>query len=261
MPLLLTEIDQRGVACLSLNNPERHNVFDDCLIGELTAELQRLAGHSQVRVVVLTAIGKSFSAGADLNWMRRMADYTHSENLRDAMALADLLETLNTMPQPTLARVQGAAFGGGVGLVAACDIALASDRASFCLSEVKLGLIPAVISPYVLAAIGERQARRYMLTAERFTAAEALRIGLIHQLCAADELAQETERICRQLLQNGPQALRETKRLIRDVAGKPIDHPLRALTAERIASARASDEGRAGLSAFLHKQAPSWLKE
>lgn len=261
MNRLLTDIDERGCTTLTLNNPEQHNAFDDRMIAELTAALLKLKDNPQVRVVILAANGKSFSAGADLNWMRRMADYTQEENIQDALALAKLMKTLNELPQPTIARVQGAAFGGGVGLVAACDIAIASERSSFCLSEVKLGLIPAAISPYVIMAIGPRQARRYFLTAERFSAAEALRIGLLHQLCPEADLVSTCEQICHQLLQNGPQALGEAKRLIRDVAGRSVDGELIQLTAERIAAIRASDEGREGLSAFLDKQKPSWIKE
>ncbi|MDT8421448.1 MAG: enoyl-CoA hydratase/isomerase family protein [Desulfuromonadales bacterium] len=261
MKRLLTDIDKLGCATLTLNNPQQHNAFDDRLIAELTMALRELRENPQVRVILLAANGRSFSAGADLNWMRRMADYSPEENVQDALALAELMRTLNETPQPTIALVQGAAFGGGVGLVAACDIAIASERSSFCLSEVRLGLIPAVISPYVLMAIGQRQARRYILTAERFSAAEALRIGLVHQVCAEADLARTATELCRQLLQNGPQALNEAKRLIREVAGRNVDSGLLEMTAVRIATIRASVEGREGLSAFLAKQQPSWFKE
>lgn len=261
MNRLLTAIDERGCATLTLNNPEQHNAFDDRMIADLTAALLKFKDNPLVRVILLTANGKSFSAGADLNWMRRMADYSQQENVRDALALAELMRVLNELPQPTIALVHGATIGGGVGLVAACDIAIAADRSSFCLSEVKLGLIPAVISPYVIMAIGARQARLYFLTAERFTAAEALRIGLVHQLCPESELSKFGEQLCHQLLQNGPEALKEAKRLIREVAGRTIDSDLIDLTADWIAAIRASDEGREGLTAFLDKRKPSWIKE
>ena len=185
---ILTEIREDGVATVTLNRAEVHNAFNDTVIADLTGVLRRLGDDDKVRAVVLRAEGKSFSAGADLGWMQRMAGYGHAENLADAGALAELMRVLNFLPKPTVARVQGAAFGGGVGLVACCDIAIASDAASFSLSEVRLGLIPAVISPYVVAAIGERAARRYFLTAERFDADEALRIGLVHQVVPADQL-------------------------------------------------------------------------
>ncbi len=261
MRRLQTEIDAQGCAILRLNNPEQHNAFDDRLIAGLTAELIRLREDHRVRLVVLAANGKSFSAGADLNWMRRVGDYTLDENVQDALGLAELMRTLNELPKPTIALVHGAAYGGGVGLVAACDIAIGSERASFCLSEVKLGLIPAVISPYVLAAIGERAARRYFLTAERFTAEEALRIGLLHQLVPAEQLEQTCADLCRQLLQNGPHALDEAKELIREVVNRPIDENLIEMTAERIAAIRATDEGREGLNAFLQKRKPYWTKD
>lgn len=258
---LQTSIDRRGVATLCLNRPKLHNAFDDQLIAEMTATLGRLGEDPQVRLVLLSATGKSFSAGADLNWMRRMADYSREENLADAQALAELMRRLNELPQPTIALVQGPAIGGGVGLVAACDIVIASEQARFCLSEVKLGLIPAVISPYVIAAIGARQARRYFLSAELFDAAEALRIGLAHRLCPAAELTEHGDRLCRQLLQNGPLALSAAKQLIAEVAERPIDEALIHMTAERIASIRATEEGREGLNAFLDKRKPSWVKE
>jgi methylglutaconyl-CoA hydratase len=261
MRRLQTEIDDRGCATLRLNNPEQHNAFDDRLIAELTAALVRLGENQQVRTVTLAASGKSFSAGADLNWMLRVADYSLEENINDALALAELMKTLNELPQPTIALVQGPAFGGGVGLVAACDIALASRRASFCLSETRLGLIPAVISPYVLAAIGGRAARRYFLTAERFSADEALRLGLVHQVTDEDQLQNAGELLCRQLLQNGPQAISAAKQLINSVCGRPIDQELIEMTAQRIAAIRATDEGREGLRAFLAKRQPNWNKE
>lgn len=257
---LLKTVDDLGRATLTLNRPAQHNVFDDQLISTLHATLRELNADPQVRVVCLRGAGRSFSAGADLNWMRRMAEYTHAENLADAVALTELMQTLNTLAKPTLALVQGAAFGGGVGLVAACDLALATPDASFCLSEVKLGLIPAVISPYVIAAMGARAARRYFLTAERFDAERARQLGLIHEVVAATELDHQADLLTRQLLANGPQALVAAKQLVADVAGRPIDSDLLADTAQRIATLRASDEGREGLAAFLAKRPPAWLK-
>lgn len=260
MKNLLTQIDPRGVATLTMNNPERHNAFDDLLIAELTREFRRLDADPQVRVVVLAANGKSFSAGADLNWMRRMADYSATENLADARALAELMRTLNELSKPTIALVQGPVYGGGVGLVACCDMALASPRAKFCLSEVRLGLIPAVISPYVVEAIGSRAARRYFLTAEIFSAAEALRLGLLHEIVDEEQLAESGSALCQQLLNNGPQALTAAKKLIVAVGKGPIDQVMIAETAERIAGIRAGAEGKEGLGAFLEKRKPSWVK-
>ncbi len=257
---LLTTIDDLGRATLTLNRPELHNAFDDQLIADMTRILQGFANDSQVRLVILAAAGKSFSAGADLGWMQRMADYSHAENLADAEALANLLRTLNDLPKPTIALVQGAAYGGGVGLVAACDLVLATPKASFCLSEVKLGLIPAVISPYVVAAIGSRAARRYCISAERFSVERALQLGLVHELVAMDELTTEADRLSRLLLKNGPQAMAAAKKLVADVANHPLDSELIAETAERIATTRASDEGREGLAAFLEKRRPNWTK-
>jgi methylglutaconyl-CoA hydratase len=261
-PTILTHIDDRGIATLTMNRPDRHNAFDDALIAALTAELTRLEGNDGVRAVQLTGSGRSFSAGADLGWMRRMADYDREKNLRDAQGLAVLMQTLNGLARPTIALVQGAAFGGGVGLVACCDIALATRRATFCLSEVKLGLFPAVISPYVIAAIGPRACRRYFLTAEPFDAVEACRLGLVHEVVEDDAaLLQRGRMLVDQLLKNGPGAMAGAKRLITAVAGQPLDDGLIADTAGRIADQRASAEGREGLAAFLEKRSPAWVKE
>ena len=259
-PTLRTHIDNHGRATLTMNRPELHNAFDDILIADMTARLRDLEGDPAVRLVILAASGKSFSAGADLGWMRRMADYSHEQNLADAAGLAELMRTLDTLSKPTIALVQGAAYGGGVGLVACCDIALATRRASFCLSEVKLGLIPAVISPYVVAAIGPRAARRYFLSAEVFDASEAYRLGLVHE-CVADEaeLAVLAERIGTQLLKNGPAAVGAAKKLVARVSRGILDDEMIADTAARIADIRAGAEGREGLSAFLDKRAPSWI--
>ena len=254
----VTHVDERGVATLTMNRPEVHNAFDDALIAALTEELRRLGGDERVRVVVLAGAGKSFSAGADLNWMRRMAGYSRAENYEDSMNLALLMATLNGLRKPTVARVHGAAFGGGVGLVACCDIAVASEAAAFCFSEAKLGLIPAAISPYVVNAIGERHARRYFLTAERFDAEEARRIGLVHEVAAPEELDARVEAVCQALLQNGPRAMAEAKQLAQDVARGRIDQYMVEDTARRIADIRVSEEGQEGLSAFLEKRKPGW---
>ncbi len=249
-----------GIATLTLNRPERHNAFDDRLIAEIGLTLARLADDDTVGVVMLAAAGNSFSAGADLDWMRRMAGYHRAENEADALRLAEMMRALDTLPKPTIALVHGAAYGGGVGLVAACDIAIAAESASFCLSEVRLGLIPAVISPYVLAAIGRRAARRYMLSAERFDAREAHRIGLVHGVVAAPALDAAGVALARTLLDNGKEAMADTKRLIAEVADRPVDAALMALTAHRIAAARARAEGAEGLAAFLEKRAPAWRR-
>ncbi|MFL6579290.1 MAG: enoyl-CoA hydratase/isomerase family protein [Burkholderiales bacterium] len=254
---LQTELNA-GVATVRMNRPDVHNAFDDALIAALTGELRRLEQLPAARVVVLAANGQSFSAGADLNWMRRMAGYSHDENLKDALALAGLMRVLDGMKKPTIAKVQGAAFGGGVGLVACCDIAIASTQASFSLSEVRLGLIPSVISPYVIAAIGERAARRYFLTAERFDAAEAKRIGLVHEVVAGGELDQTVANMIGHLLKGGPKALAAAKQLIVDVGRRPMDDHLAMETARRIAAIRVDSEGREGIAAFVEKRAPDW---
>ena len=257
--ILLTDIFG-GRATLTLNRPDVHNAFGDALIARLTSELQALDSNPDVRAVVLAASGKSFSAGADLKWMQRMADYTEAENLADAQAMAKMMKTLNGLSKPTIARVQGAAFGGGVGLIACCDMAIASEAARFTISEVKLGLIPAVISPYVVAAIGERQARRYVLSAERFDALEAERIGLVHAVVAAEDLDAAVNDLVQAIGSNGPQAVAEAKKMIAYVARRPADDALIAETASRIARIRVSEEGREGLSAFLEKRKPGWDK-
>jgi len=256
---LLTATRDR-VRFITLNRPERHNAFDDSLIAELTGAFQDAAADPAVRVVVLDSVGKSFSAGADLDWMRRMAGYDHQRNLADARALADLMRTIESCPKPTIAVVQGAAYGGGVGLVACCDMAVASGHALFCLSEVKLGIIPAVISPYVVRAIGGRAARRYFQTAETFTASKAAELGLVSEVAPADGLIEQRDRWIAQLLVNGPQAMAAAKDLAVQAAERPLDDSLRGWTAERIASLRASDEGREGIAAFLERRKPSWIE-
>ena len=257
----LFRIERRagGVVWLTLDRPEIHNAFDDRLIAALTEELTRLGGDPAARVVVLTGAGKSFSAGADLNWMRRTATYGEAENMTDARALARLMQTLNELPKPTVARVNGAALGGGTGLVACCDIVVASERATFGTTEVRLGLIPSVIGPYVLAAVGPRQARRLMLTGERIDAAEAARLGLVHEVVPAGELDGAIERVVNELLKNGPAALAAAKHLIRDLSGRPIDAALLDDTARRIARLRATAEAQEGVGAFLEKRPPAWL--
>lgn len=256
---ILTEVDG-AVGILTLNKPERHNAFDDVLIAEITAGLRELEQNEQVRVVVLSATGKSFCAGADLDWMKRAAGYTPEESLADARRLAGLMATLNDLGKPTVARVHGPAYGGGVGLIAACDIAVATYDALFALTEVKLGIVPAVISPYVIAAIGERYSRRYMLSAERFSSAEAYRIGLLHEIApGVEQLDESIGKILDSLLKNGPRAQSECKQLIRTVSGAAIDDTLREETVQRIARVRASPEGKEGLSAFLEKRKPAWV--
>ena len=258
--LVSVAVDVRGVATLTLNRPQVYNAFDDRLIAALMHELRELEHNAHVRVAVLAAEGKSFSAGADLNWMQRMAKYSEADNIRDAVALANLMRVLDTMSKPTVARVQGAAFGGGVGLVACCDIACASSAAVFCLSEVRLGLIPAVISPYVIAAMGQRNARRYFLTAERFDAQEALRIGLVHTVVDPAQLDATLTQMIDELLKGGPHAIAEAKDLIASVSNRPVDQALAEDTAARIARIRVSSEGQEGTNAFLEKRAPGWTK-
>lgn len=248
----------RGVGYITLTRPEIHNAFDDKLIGELTEAFSAMENNPEVEVVVLRAEGKSFSAGADLNWMRRMADYSWEENYQDSQALATLMNAIYGMSKTTICQVQGAAFGGGVGLVACCDIVIASERASFCLSEVKLGLIPAVISPYVVKAMGERQAQRYFTTAERFKADKAAEFGLVHEVVSEDLLVEKTNEIITTLLSNGPQAVKAAKDLIRAVANQTIDQSLMDETARRIADIRASEQGKEGLNAFLEKRTADW---
>lgn len=257
MSALVISLDQRGVATLTLNRPEVHNAFDDALIAELNDAIDRFRAHPDVRILVLRAEGKSFSAGADLGWMKRMAACTREENLADAQELERLMHSLHAFPKPTIAIVQGAAFGGAVGLVSCCDIAIASDNASFSLSEAKLGLAPAVISPFVIATIGARQAGRYFLTAERFTAARALDMQLLHEVVAVEELPAAADRLINTLLDNGPIALMACKALIRQVA-PASDDELRDYTTTLIASLRTSQEGQEGLTAFFEKRAPAW---
>jgi methylglutaconyl-CoA hydratase len=255
---VISEVDERGVATVTLNRPEVHNAFDDVLINSLTETFTRLGTDDSIRAVILASTGKSFCAGADLNWMKRMAGYSYEQNLNDANALANMLHTLNTLPKPTIARVQGAAFGGAVGLVACCDIAIGSKMSKFCLSEVKLGLIPATISPYVIQAIGERNARRYFTTAEVFSSRRARRIGLLSESVTEEELDSTINSLLEHILKNGPNAVSAAKQLIADVANRVPDEALRNMTSERIANTRVSSEGQEGLGAFLQKRRPNW---
>lgn len=256
---ITTEIDL-GVGIITLNRPDRHNAFDDAAIAELSDAIERMGADPAVRVLVMSSSGKSFCAGADLNWMKRVAGYSSEENLRDARALAEMLRRLAQCPKPTIARIQGAAYGGGVGLISCCDVAIATFDSQFALTEVKLGIIPAAISPHVVAAIGERYARRYMLTAERFSAAEAYRIGLLHEMVSDDEALDEAVgEVVDALLNNGPVALAECKALLAAVAWKPLTPEVIEDTAQRITRVRASDEGREGLTAFLEKRKPNWI--
>lgn len=257
------EINERGVATITLNRPEVHNAVNEVLIGELHDAVSSLADNDSARVIVLRGAGKSFSAGADLNWMKKAAGYSLAENEADAMRLSDMLQALNSIPKPVLALVQGAAMGGGVGLVACADIVIATGSAKFALTEVRLGLIPATIGPFVVAAIGQRQARRFFLTGERFAGETACEIGLIHEV-VDDEAALEARagEIITDLLAGGPDAVNAAKKLVFAVsgasAGREVTDDLRRNTAERIAARRDSDEGREGINAFLEKRNPNW---
>ena len=247
-----------GVARLTLNRPDVRNAFDDRLISLLHRSFVDIENDKTIRVVILAGNGPAFCAGADLNWMKRMAGYGYDENLADARALAGMLAALDRMPMPTIARVHGAVFAGGTGLVAACDIAVGTPEAKFCLSEARLGLSPATISPYVIRAMGEREARRYFLTAEVFDAAEALRIGMLSIL--TQKLDETIDALVRHLLAGAPEAMAKIKDLIRAVANRPVNAALVAETAKRIAEIRVSPEGREGIAAFLEKRKPSWAR-
>jgi len=255
---LQTQLHQ-GIALIWLNRPAVRNAMNDTLIAELTDAFERAGEDDEVRAIMLAGQGSAFCAGGDLDWMKRARQFTPEENRADAAKLARLLRIIYEHPKPVVARVHGPAFAGGLGLVAACDIAVASTDAKFCLSEVKLGLIPAMISPYVIRAMGEAMARRYFLTAEVFEGAEAYRIGLVHEICVPDELDGTVNALLGHLVQGGPAALGEAKKLIREVAGRPIDDALAADTAARIAAVRASDEGQEGIAAFFEKRRPSWV--
>jgi methylglutaconyl-CoA hydratase len=250
---------QGHVATVALNRPEVRNAFNDEVIAELAEAFTRLGEAPEVRAIVLMAEGPAFCAGADLNWMRRMADYTREENLADAEKLAFMLRTLYECPKPTIARVQGDVYAGGLGLVACCDMAVAVETAQFCVSEVKLGLIPATISPYLIRAMGARAAHRYFLTAERFGAAEAHRLGLVHEVVAAEGLDAAVAGLVAALTANSPNAVRECKALVQHVAGRDITRLLIDHTVKGIADIRASDEGKEGVQSFLQKRKAGWL--
>jgi methylglutaconyl-CoA hydratase len=258
---ILLTADARGIATLTLNRPEKHNAFDEQLIAELTAAFGKLAADPALRAVVLRANGPNFCAGADIDWMRRMAGQGRAENLRDAEAMAGMFRTIDAMPVPVIARVQGAALGGGCGLICLCDIAVASTDATFAFSEVRLGIIPATIGPYVLRVIGTRAARRWLLTGERFGAPRAREIGLVHEVVDEAGLDDVVNVLLEGLIKSGPEAVRAAKQLIRELHGRDIDDELIAMTCERIADIRASAEGREGLAAFLEKRLPAWMKQ
>jgi methylglutaconyl-CoA hydratase len=251
---------QNGIGVIWMSRPEVRNAFNETMIAELTQAFQDADADESIRAVVLAGHGPAFCAGADLNWMKKMSGYSLKENRADAMGLATMMNTIYMMKKPTVARVHGPAFAGGMGLVAACDIAIAAQEAEFCLSEVKLGLTAATISPYVVAAIGERHARRYFLSAERFTAAEAFRIGLVHDLATMEELDASVNALLAHLLSASPAAIAASKELIRAVARAPIDEKMIADTAARIAAARASADGKEGIRSFLEKRKPAWTR-
>ena len=262
MANVLVERDERGVATVTLNRPEKHNAFNDQVIGEIQEAFAEVGGDDRVRVVLLAANGKSFCAGADTNWLKASINLSEQENFDDAYEIARMLRVVDTVPKPTVALVQGAVMGGGAGLVAACDMAVAVADAFFAMSEVRLGLIPAAVSPYVVAAMGVREARRYFLTAERFSAAEALRIGFVHEV-VADRAALESarDRIVGQLLGCSPGAIAASKDLIRAVTRDHVDEEMMKDTAQRIGRQRTSIEGQEGLASFFEKRAPNWVVE
>ena len=253
------QIERRGaVVHVYLDRPAVRNAFNDSVIAELHDTFAGLGADASLRAVVLGGHGKAFCAGADLGWMRAMAGYDWEQNRTDAGRLAEMLWTLWNCPLPVVGRIHGDCYAGGVGLAAVCDVLVAAEGVQFCLSEARLGLLPATIGPYVVRALGEQAARRYFLTAERFDAATAQRLGFVHEVCAPEALDAKVEEIVAALVANGPQAVRACKRLVKDVAGRPLDAALRAETARAIADIRASDEGREGVAAFLGKRAPGW---
>jgi len=260
-PSVIVTKDARGVATVAINRPQVRNAIDDTVIRSLTDAFKTLGADDETRIVVLTGRGVAFSAGADLDWMRRMAAGGEAENFASAKTISAMLRTLNELPKPTIARINGAAYAAGVGLIAACDIAVAVEEAVFSISEVRIGLVPSTISPYVLAAIGARAARRYFLTGEPFSAADACRLGLVHKVVPPTGLDEVVEDVISALLAGGPHSQSRAKRLIAEVAGRPVDDALEVLTARSIAEARASPEGREGIEAFLNKRRPAWRHE
>ncbi|OAI30753.1 enoyl-CoA hydratase [Methylosinus sp. R-45379] len=261
MSLIRSSLDSSGLATLTLARPERRNALDQAMVVELIAALESAANDSQTRILLLAGEGPAFCAGGDIEWMKRVAADTPRANEEDALLLARAMRALDTLPKPTLARVHGAAYGGGVGLVACCDIAVASDAASFCLSEARIGLTPSVIGPYVQRAIGARQARRYFLSAETISAMQARALGLVHEIAPAAELDARLARIVDALLAGAPGAQAEAKASMALFAEHPIDEALMRETAQRIAARRASAEGKEGLAAFLEKRAPYWRRD
>jgi len=254
------QIERQGaVARVWLNRPEVRNAFDETLIAAMTRAFQAFSADDSLRAIVIGGRGKAFCAGADLSWMKRMAGYTWEQNRADAEALAAMLWTIYRCPVPVVGRIHGDCYAGGVGVAAVCDVLVAADAATFCLSEARLGLLPGTISPYVIRALGEQASRRWFVSAERFGAAEAHRLSFVHALCAADALDATVDALVATLVANGPMAARACKRLVQDVAGQPITPELRAETARRIADIRASDEGREGVQSFLGKRPPRWL--
>ena len=249
------------VARVFLNRPEVRNAFNETVIAELNQAFATLSQDANLRAVVLGGNGKAFCAGADLAWMRAMADYSWEQNRADAQGLADMLWTIYSCPVPVVGRIHGDCYAGGLGLAAVCDVLVAADAATFCLSEAKLGLLPATISPYVVRALGEQASRRYFVTAERFDAQRAQALGFVHEVCTIEALDAKVNEIVAALVANGPLAVRACKALLRDVAGLPITAELRESTALRIADIRAGDEGREGVQSFLHKRKPAWLNE
>ncbi len=249
---------QGAVARVWLNRPDVRNAFNDAVIAELTTAFRSLGADATLRAIVLGGHGKAFCAGGDLNWMRAMADYSWEQNRADAQALADMLYTLYTCPVPLVGRVHGDCYAGGVGLAAVCDVLVAAEGMHFCLSEARLGLLPATIGPYVVRALGEQASRRYFISAERFSAAEAHRLGFVHELATLDTIDAKVEAIVQTLVANGPAAVKASKKLVQDLAGAPLTAELRADTARRIADIRASDEGKEGVQSFLGKRAPRW---
>jgi len=253
-------IERRGaVAQVWLNRPEVRNAFNDQVIAELSDAFRALGADGTLRAIVLGGRGKAFCAGADLTWMRAMADYTWEQNRADAQCLADMLYTIYTCPLPVIGRIQGDCYAGGVGLAAVCDVLVATARANFCLSEARLGLLPATIGPYVVRALGEQASRRYFVTAERFDALTAQRLGFVHEVCTEEALDAKIDEIAALVVANGPAAVKACKQLVKDVAGVPLTEALRAETARRIADMRASDEGREGVQSFLNRRAPNWV--
>jgi len=259
--MVLLDLTRAGIAVITLNRPRIHNALNAEVVEQLSDMLNDLHKADGMRAVLIEGAGSSFSAGADITWMRAAADYTHQDNLEDARALAHMLHLLYTLPQPSIALVDGAARGGGVGIIAACDMAIACRAATFAFSEVRLGLTPATISPYVLKAIGERAARRYFLTAETFDAEQALSMGLVHHIVKSkNDLAEQSEILVQSILENGPLAISASKDLIASITGRPVEHDLIEDTARRIADQRSTPEAKEGLEAFLNKRKADWSK-